>query len=74
MALLRDQALDHGHQRLRLLTCEEAAEALGVTPESVSRYLAEFKRDRLLRRASSSDPELFFCDLAALEAVASGLA
>ena len=63
-----------GQPRLRLLTCEEAAEALGVTPESVSRYLAEFKRDRLLRRASSSDPELFFCDLAALEAVASGLA
>jgi CRP-like cAMP-binding protein len=60
--------------RVRLLTCDEAAEVLGVTPESVSRYLAEFKRDRLLRRASPSDPDMFFCDLAGLHAVANGTA
>lgn len=60
--------------RVRLLTCDEMAEVLGVTPESVSRSLAEFKRDGLLRRALKSDPEVFFCDLAALDDVARGVA
>ena len=59
--------------RVRLLTCEEMAEVLGVTPESVSRSLAEFKRDGLLRRAEKSDPEVFFCDPPRLEAVAQGI-
>lgn len=34
---------------VRLLTCEDMAAVLGVTPESVSRVLAEFKRGRMLR-------------------------
>lgn len=61
-----------GMPQVRLLTCEEVAEVLGVTPESASRWLAEFKRDGLLRRASGTDPDLFFCDLAGLDAIARG--
>lgn len=33
---------------VKLLTCEEMAEILGATPESVSRVLAEFKRSNIL--------------------------
>jgi len=33
---------------VRLLTCEEMAEILGATPESVSRVLARFKREHIL--------------------------
>ncbi len=33
---------------VKLLTCEEMAEILGATPESVSRVLAEFKREKVL--------------------------
>lgn len=35
---------------VELLTVHEMAEILGVTPESVSRTLAEFKRDNVLHR------------------------
>lgn len=68
--LCAEPALEGLPPMVRLLTCEETAEALGVTPESVSRALAEFKRERLLRRASISDPELFVCDVPGLRAVA----
>jgi CRP/FNR family transcriptional regulator, anaerobic regulatory protein len=34
--------------QVKLLTCEEMAEILGATPESVSRVLAEFKRKKVL--------------------------
>jgi CRP-like cAMP-binding protein len=40
---------------VRLLTCEEMAAVLGVTTESVSRTLAEFKRARLLRPCEGGD-------------------
>jgi CRP/FNR family transcriptional regulator len=39
---------------VELLTCEEMASVLGVTTESVSRVLAEFKRQQILRRISKS--------------------
>jgi CRP/FNR family transcriptional regulator len=39
---------------VELLTCEEMASVLGVTPESVSRTLAEFKRQRILQRTGDS--------------------
>lgn len=35
---------------VELLTCEDMASVLGVTTESVSRVLAEFKRQRILQR------------------------
>lgn len=55
---------------VKLLTCEEMAAILGVTPESVSRVLAEFKRKGLLSALPSSPPELYRCDAGALERVA----
>lgn len=41
---------NNGEDEVRLLTCEEMAGILGVTPESVSRVLAEFKRRDILTR------------------------
>jgi CRP-like cAMP-binding protein len=74
LKFLSERETQVGAPRVRLLTCEEMAEVLGVTPESVSRSLAEFKRDGLLRRASRSDPDQFFCDLTKLDRVAQGVA
>lgn len=39
---------------VELLTCEEMASVLGVTTESVSRVLAEFKRQQILQRVGKS--------------------
>lgn len=55
---------------VKLLTCDEMAAILGVTPESVSRVLAEFKRSGILSAMESSQPELYRCDAATLERVA----
>lgn len=52
-----------------LLTCEDMANILGVTPESVSRNLAEFKRQGVLD-LMDGDVERFACDLQELEALA----
>jgi CRP-like cAMP-binding protein len=72
LKFLSEREPNAGPPRVRLLTCEEVAEVLGVTPESVSRSLAEFKREGLLRRASRSDPDQFFCDLQRLDDIAQG--
>jgi CRP/FNR family transcriptional regulator len=45
-----------GDRELTLLTSEEMAEILGVTPESVSRVVAEFKREGVLTPIEGSDP------------------
>jgi CRP/FNR family transcriptional regulator len=50
-----------------LLTCGEMAAVLGVTPESVSRVLAEFKRAGLLQTTASGVHE---CDEPGLRAIA----
>ncbi|MDX9740709.1 MAG: Crp/Fnr family transcriptional regulator [Gammaproteobacteria bacterium] len=55
---------------VKLLTCEEMAAILGVTPESVSRVLAEFKRTGLLSVMETSQSELYHCDVGGLERVA----
>jgi CRP/FNR family transcriptional regulator len=39
---------------VELLTCEEMASVLGVTTESVSRVLAEFKRQQILQRVGKA--------------------
>jgi CRP/FNR family transcriptional regulator len=56
--------------KVRLLTCDEMAAILGVTPESVSRIIAEFKRAGVLRSMDSVSPELYRCDAIELERVA----
>ena len=55
---------------VRLLTCEEMAEVLGVTPESVSRVLAQFKRDQLLLSIQDRPFEVYKRDKIRLQAIA----
>ncbi len=57
-------------KEVNLLTCEEMAAVLGVTTESVSRILAEFKRGRVLRCIKSSSIHHFERDEEALRVVA----
>ncbi|MFN2329855.1 MAG: Crp/Fnr family transcriptional regulator [Chromatocurvus sp.] len=55
---------------VQLLTCEEMAAVLGVTPESVSRILAEFKRGHMLRCVQRNSTQRFERDVEALQVVA----
>lgn len=52
-----------GPQIVELLTTEEMAEILGVTPESVSRIIASFKREGILESIENNSERLFTCDL-----------
>jgi CRP/FNR family transcriptional regulator len=56
--------------RVELLTCEEMAGILGVTVESVSRTLAEFKRSRLLRAVRPHSHKLYERDTRGLQRAA----
>jgi CRP/FNR family transcriptional regulator len=49
--------------KVQLLTCEEMGCVLGVTSESVSRILAELKRQHILVPADGGSNELFEADL-----------
>lgn len=53
-----------------LLTVEEMADILGVTPESVSRIMAEFKRKKYLQATDDETPNRFRCSLKAIHTVA----
>lgn len=55
-----------------LLSVGETAEVLGVTPESVSRFLAEFKREGVLVKLDEDDNWLFRIDKQKLEQVKQG--
>lgn len=55
---------------VELLTVHEMADILGVTPESVSRILAEFKRGDILHRLDNPLQELYALDAQALNYVA----
>ncbi len=55
---------------VKLLTCDEMATVLGVTPESVSRFLAEFKRKGILRSLSKPSSEVYECNVKELELAA----
>lgn len=57
-------------QEVKLLTCEEMAAILGVTPESVSRVLAEFKRREVLRPIKTRGKNIYEWNISALEAAA----
>jgi CRP-like cAMP-binding protein len=60
---------DTGPQIVELLTTEEMSEILGVTPESVSRVIAEFKRDGILTTIENNVESLFECDQEKLDKV-----
>ncbi len=71
LLFLLDLEDNGGARELTLLSCEETAEVLGVTPESVSRVLAGFKRAGLLTACTAAGgEERFQCDVSALSAEA----
>ena len=55
---------------VKLLTCEEMAEILGATPESVSRVLAEFKRSNVLLPSQLHAADHYRRNASALDAIA----
>ena len=59
-----------GPQIVELLTTDEMSEILGVTPESVSRVVAEFKREDILCPIENNSESLFTCDLKRIEQLA----
>jgi CRP/FNR family transcriptional regulator len=52
---------------VELLTVNEMSEILGVTPESVSRIVATFKRRNILKRQSDSSREVYWMDTSKLQ-------
>lgn len=54
---------------VELLTVHEMADMLGVTPESVSRVLAEFKRNDTLHRLNGLSDEIYEIDFQQLQYV-----
>lgn len=50
-----------GPTEVTLLTVEEMADILGVTPESVSRVMADFKRKKILLAIDGEIPERYRC-------------
>jgi CRP-like cAMP-binding protein len=59
--------------RVQLLTCEEIGSVLGVTCESASRILAEFKRKRILVSSDDQTDELYDADIDRLKTIADQL-
>lgn len=59
-----------GPQVVELLTTDEMADILGVTAESVSRVIAELKREMILEPIENNAESLFTCDLERLEQLA----
>ena len=55
---------------VKLLTCEEMAEILGATPESVSRVLAEFKRSNILSPSLVHPADSYQRNITALDMIA----
>lgn len=64
---------DAADDQVQLLTCEETSSILGVTSESVSRILAEFKRQHILDRHDSGCGELYQTDAERLRDIAEDL-
>jgi len=64
---LMSQDESTGACEVDLLTVNEMAEIIGVTPESVSRTLADFKRRRMLSQVSNKTPDVYACDTDALQ-------
>jgi CRP-like cAMP-binding protein len=57
---------------IELLTSDEMAAILGVTPESVSRVIAQFKRSQILRPVENSPHHVLVNDLDAIHQAAAG--
>lgn len=61
--------LEYGQprNRLELLTVNEMAEILGVTPESVSHHIAAFKRAAILKKDADPLRDIYQLDVARLQ-------
>ncbi|MGD2055720.1 MAG: Crp/Fnr family transcriptional regulator [Gammaproteobacteria bacterium] len=63
VAFLSEFEPDAADGEVQLLTCEEMGSILGVTSESASRILAEFKRERILVSSATEANETYAADL-----------
>lgn len=54
--------VETGPGKVTLLTVEEMADVIGVTPESVSRIMAEMKRQHILQETDKDTPNCYHCD------------
>lgn len=70
LSFLKDIEPDAAEGYIRLLTCEEMASILGVTSESVSRILADFKRQRILSHDDDHSSEVYEADVERLRHIA----
>ncbi len=70
LSFLQDFEPDAAEGHIRLLTCEEMASILGVTSESVSRILADFKRKQILSHDKGNTSEVYEADIERLRHIA----
>lgn len=70
LAFLSDFEPEHAAGQVQLLTCEEMGSILGVTSESVSRIIAEFKRQNILQLEEKKPIELYNTDVLRLRKIA----
>ena len=74
LAFLADINRDSAADQLQLLTCEEMGSVLGVTSESTSRVLADFKRRHILVSEDvHEDSEIYNADMRRLHTIAEAL-
>jgi len=72
LAFLSDFEPGDAAGHVHLLTCEEMSEILGVTCESVSRVVADFKRRHILDRTGNGSGEAYSTDTEQLRTIALG--
>jgi CRP-like cAMP-binding protein len=70
LAFLSEFEPDAAEGEVQLLTCEEMGSILGVTSESVSRILADFKRQHILDRRDNEFGEFYQADVERLRDIA----
>ena len=70
LSFLAEFNSESADDQLQLLTCEEMGSVLGVTSESTSRILAEFKRKEILVIHDGQPDELYNADLGRLHYIA----
>jgi CRP-like cAMP-binding protein len=70
LSFLSEFSSEPSGDQVRLLTCEEMGSVLGVTTESTSRILAEFKRAHILTSSDGRSPETYHANLGRLQHIA----
>jgi len=70
LSFLAEFNRESSSDQLQLLTCEEMGAVLGVTSESTSRILAEFKRDHIIFTDADQPHEIYNADLGRLQLIA----